>query len=228
MNFRDIAEQFNININDPQLFLDAFTHSSYSNEKKCNDYEKIEFIGDGVLDLIIADLTYHAYPTLRQGELTKMRSFLVCSASLANYARKYHFEKAIRIGQGELHAGGPNQKILEDVFEAFIGAVYLDQGFEFVKKLIINIFEDDIKNFNFDNLTDYKSKLQEDLQSNHRGNIVYHVISEKGTAQDKMFTVEVKMILEDKSEIRLGQGSGKKKKIAEENAAKDAISTKAG
>lgn len=230
MDYKEIAEKFHIRMNEEQLFIDAFTHSSYSNEKRngCRDYERIEFVGDGVLDLVVADLIYRHYPEMKQGEMTKLRSNLVCSASLADFAREYGFGEAIRLGHGELQSGGPNQKILEDVFEAFIGATYLDQGYEFTKKMIEDIFLDDILTYNLEELTDYKSKLQEDLQSNYRGNIVYRVISESGSSQDKHFVVEVSMILDDSSELKLGRGSGRSKKKAEEAAAKDAISKKAG
>lgn len=230
MNYRDIAETFGIKIRNEQLYIDAFTHSSFSNEKKnrCSDYERIEFVGDGVLDLVIADLIFTMYPDMKQGEMTKLRANLVCSASLAQYAREYGFFEAIRLGHGEIQSGGPNQKILEDVFESFIGATYLDQGFAFTKKLLEGIFLPAIRNYDLEKLTDYKSKLQEDLQSNHRGNIAYRVIEESGSSQDKHFVVEVVMILEDYSELKLGKGEGRNKKQAEEAAAKDAISKKAG
>lgn len=229
MDYKDVAKKFNIEIHNEQLFIDAFTHSSFSNERKtCQDYERIEFIGDGVLDLVVADLVFKLYPNMKQGELTKLRANLVCSTSLASFARKFEFNKAIRLGHGEIQAGGPNQKILEDVFEAFIGATYLDQGFEFTKNIIKDIFYESIVNYDLDKLTDYKSKLQEYLQSNYRGNIVYRVISETGTSQDKNFVVEVIINLDDSSSLVLGKGSGRNKKMAEEAAAKDAMSKKAG
>lgn len=229
MDYKDVAKKFNIEIHNEQLFIDAFTHSSFSNERKtCQDYERIEFIGDGVLDLVVADLVFKLYPNMKQGELTKLRANLVCSTSLASFARKFEFNKAIRLGHGEIQAGGPNQKILEDVFEAFIGATYLDQGFEFTKNIIKDIFYESIVNYDLDKLTDYKSKLQEYLQSNYRGNIVYRVISETGTSQDKNFVVEVMINLDDSSSLVLGKGSGRNKKMAEEAAAKDAMSKKAG
>ncbi len=230
MDYRDIVKYFNIDVNNHQLYIDAFTHSSFSNENKkmCNDYEQIEFIGDAVLDLIVADLVFKQYPTMKQGELTKLRSNLVCSSSLAGYAKEYGFQSAIRLGHGERQSGGPNQKILEDVFESFIGAIYLDKGFDCVKKIVERIFMPAIINYNLDNLTDYKSKLQEDLQSNYRGNIIYRIVSEQGSSQDKHFIVEVSMVLDDGSELKLGRGEGRNKKQAEEQAAKDAISKKAG
>lgn len=228
MNYLLITEQFGIHIHNHQLFIDAFTHSSYANEKKdgSKDYERIEFIGDGVLDLVVADLIFNKYPNMKQGEMTKLRSSLVCSSSLASYAEKYGFKKVIRLGQGEIKSGGPNQKILEDVFEAFIGATYLDQGFAFTKKLIENVIQDDLENFDLDSLTDYKSKLQEYLQSSYRGNISYKVINEQGMSHNKTFTVEVSIII-DETLYKLGIGVGKNKKQAEQFAAKNALEKKA-
>lgn len=230
MTYKDIAKQFNIEIKNEKLFLTAFTHSSFTNEIKdgSEDYERLEFVGDGVLALIIAVLIYQCYPTMNQGMMSKLRSCLVRSSSLANYARKYQFNNAIRIGHGEIASGGPNEKILEDVFEAFVGAVYLDQGFAFVKNMIESIFMEDIKNFDLDDLTDYKSRLQEDFQANSRGNVVYEVIEESGLSQDKKFVVEVSVVLEDKTVLKLGRGEGRNKKAAQEAAAKDAYKRKAG
>lgn len=110
----------------------------------------------------------------------------------------------------------------------FIGATYLDQGYDFVKELITKIVIDDIKHFDIDLLTDYKSKLQELLQANYRGNIKYEVTNETGPAQDKTFYVEVYMVMLDKSVLKLGKGVGKNMKLAEEDAARDALSKKAG
>ena len=142
MTYKDIAKQFNIKIKNDKLFLTAFTHSSFTNEVKdgSEDYERLEFVGDGVLSLTIAALIYQCYPSMKQGTMSKLRSSLVRSTALANYARKYNFSDAIRVGHGEIVSGGPNEKILEDVFEAFIGAIYLDQGFELAYKIVKDNF----------------------------------------------------------------------------------------
>lgn len=229
MDYLQIAEKFNIKIKNHQLFIDAFTHSSYANEHKEDsvDYERIEFIGDGVLDLVVADLIFNKYPNMKQGEMTKLRAALVCSSSLSKYAEKYEFATAIRIGGSTIKSGGPNQKILEDVFEAFIGATYLDQGYAFTKKMILNIIKNDLENFDLSDLTDYKSKLQEYLQSSYRGNVIYRVIDEFGLDHDKTFTVEVSIVINNES-VKLGVGTGKNKKQAEQIAAKNALSKKAG
>ena len=229
MELIDVLNNFNIKPHKIEYYEEAFTHSSYANEVKNGvvDYERIEFIGDGVLDLIVADLIFNLYPTMSQGIMTKLRAQVVCSSTLASYSKKLGFGEIIKLGKGQIKEGA-NQKILEDVFESFIGATYLDQGYDFVKELITKIVIDDIKHFDIDLLTDYKSKLQELLQANYRGNIKYEVINETGPAQDKTFYVEVYMVMLDKSVLKSGKGSGKNMKLAEEDAARDALTKKAG
>ena len=221
MELIDVLNNFDIKPHKIEYYEEAFTHSSYANEVKNGvvDYERIEFIGDGVLDLIVADLIFNLYPNMPQGLMTKLRAQVVCSSTLASYSKKLGFGEIIKLGKGQIKEGA-NQKILEDVFESFIGATYLDQGYNFVI--------DDIKYFDIDLLTDYKSKLQELLQANYRGNIKYEVINETGPAQDKTFYVEVYMVMLDKSVLKLGKGSGKNMKLAEEDAARDALTKKAG
>ncbi len=218
----NILKNFNIIPNDIKLFEHAFSHSSFVNEIKGNhvDYERIEFMGDGVLDLIVADLIYRNHPEMDQGLMSKLRSSLVKRESLANYARKYGFGEAILLGNGEKINGGSNlDKILEDVFEAFIGAIYLDQGFERVYSIINQIFVNDIINYSIDEITDYKSRLQEYVQADTRDCVTYRVVKENGTAQNKTFIIEVSW---DNNVWGVGKGSSKKK--AEQNAAKDALS----
>lgn len=220
--FLDVLKKFNIVPNDVTLFEHAFSHSSFVNEIRGNhvDYERIEFIGDGVLDLVVADLVYKNHPTMDQGLMSKLRSSLVKREALANYARKYGFGEAILLGNGEKINGGSNlDKILEDVFESFIGAVYLDQGFDRVYTLIKDIFINDVINYSLDELTDYKSRLQEYVQADTRDCVTYRVIKETGSSQDKNFVVEVGW----EGNV-WGVGSGQSKKKAEQNAAKDALS----
>ena len=230
MNYKKICDYFNIEINNHQLYVDAFTHSSFANERKngIKDYERLEFIGDRVLSMMIAELIFDYFPNMNQGKMTKLKISLENGAILPKYAKRYGFEDVIRLGNGQIKSGGANDKILEDVFEAFIGALYKDQGFEKTKAIIEYIFLEGIFDMQNEDLTDYKSRLQEYLQANMRGNIKYNVLEETGTAQDKHFLVEVVMFLEDGTELKLGRGEGRNKKIAEENAAKDALSKKAG
>ena len=154
-----------------------------------------------------------------EGLLSKLRSFLVRKESLSNYARKMHLENYIRVGHSISKASiVSSNKILEDVFEALVGAIYLDKGFEIVYRYISDILLNDIINVDVDLLTDYKSKLQEYMQSEQRDTVTYETIDEKGPAHDKTFVVNVLY-----NGIVLGTGSGKSKKEAEEKAAKAAL-----
>lgn len=217
-----VLNKFNIKPNHLDIFEHAFSHPSFVNENKGKyvDYERIEFIGDGVLDLIVADLIFKNHENMDQGLMSKLRSHLVRRESLAKYARKYGLGEAVLLGHGEKNNGGNNlDKILEDVFESFIGAIYLDQGFDAVYKIITKIFLQDVINYSLDDITDYKSRLQEYVQSDTRETVIYRTIKETGNSQDKEFTVEV---LWDGNVWGVGVGSNKKK--AEQNAAKDALS----
>ena len=220
--FMDVLNRFNIVPNDVSLFEHAFSHSSFVNEIRGNhvDYERIEFIGDGVLDLIVADLIFKNHPEMDQGLMSKLRSHLVRRESLAKYARTYGLGEAILLGNGEKLNGGSNlDKILEDVFESFIGAIYLDQGFDFVYKIIVDVFLNDVINCSLEEITDYKSRLQEYVQADTRDCVTYRIIKESGTSQDKSFTAEV--MWDDQV---WGVGEGQSKKKAEQSAAKDALS----
>ena len=161
MSIRDILREFNISTSSYYLYEQAFSHSSYAHEHgDKHDYERIEFMGDAVLDLVVADLVFKNHPNMPQGDMSKLRSKLVKKESLANYARKYNFGEAILLGNGEKQNGGKNlDKILEDVFEAFIGAIYLDLGYDMTYSIIKKIFLDDVINYSSDELTDYKFKL---------------------------------------------------------------------
>lgn len=204
------------------LFELAFTHPSYNSEgnTKHQDYERLEFIGDSVIGFVSADLIFKAHPEMDQGLMSKLRSSLVRSKSLAEYARKINLFSYIRTG----HSISEDQlcnsdKILEDVFEAFIGATYLSAGIDFTYKLIKSFIYNDILHAKVDNLIDPKTRLQEEMQDEYRESVKYVVIDEKGPAHDKTFFVEVLF-----NGIVLGKGSGKSKKAAEEAAASDALS----
>ena len=221
IDISDILKSFKIETSNRSLYRQAFTHSSYTNEKKTKTghYERLEFIGDGVLDLVLADLVYKTYPKLDQGELSKLRIYFVNGVTLTQYARKYHFDEVLLLGKGQKTNGGSNDKILEDVFEAFLGAVYLDQGFDFVYNLLKEIFLDDIKNVSLNVLKDYKSQLQEFVQADTRNCVTYRCISEKGNPPHTEFVCEV---MWDDQVYGVGKGTSKKK--AEQEAARDALS----
>ncbi len=212
-----ILEELRIIPNNMELFLTAFTHSSYCNENKDTEsYERLEFLGDKVLDFIVTEYLY-INRHLVEGEMTKVRASHVCEDALSEYSLNCHFDEYLRLGKGEEVTGGRHKKaILADVFEAFIGALYLDQGMdktkEFVNKTVIKSINKNEEIFN-----DYKSKLQELVQTDKKS-LEYIVVSEKGPSHDKEF--EINVVVEN---IVYGKGIGKTKKEAEQNAAKDAL-----
>ena len=204
------------------LYEQALTHPSYNGDvnTKHQDYEKLEFMGDAVLGYVTADLVYKNRPEMSEGNLTKLRSVLVSTKPLAEYARKINLHEYIRIGHSiTLNQVKESDKILENVLEALIGATYLDAGLKVAYGLIKKLLLKDILAYDADNLTDYKSKLQEEIQAEHRDAVQYVTISQSGPAHDRTFTVQVLF-----NDIVLGTGTGKSKKKAEEMAAKDALS----
>ena len=212
----NIFKKLDINPTNMNLYYQAFTHSSYTNENPSYpNYERLEFLGDAVLEIIISDYLYKEWH-LEEGTMTKMRANYVCEKACATYARDLNFESDVRIGNNE----EINDTIIADIFEAFIGALYLDKGFDFTSKLVMNIIKPYIdKNVNF--LIDYKSALQEKIQSIKK-TVTYEVIEESGPAHNKKFTSVVKV-----DDIILGKGTGNSKKASEQEAAKDALSKEA-
>ena len=221
-NVCDLLKKLHITYKDIAIYEQALTHSSYNGDvnTKHQDYEKLEFMGDAVLGYVTADLVYKNRPEMSEGNLTKLRSVLVSTKPLAAYARKIHLDEYVRIGHSITQAQvKESDKILENVFESLVGAIYLDAGlntaYRFIKKVLLN----DILSYDADNLTDYKTKLQEEIQAEHRDAVQYVTVSQTGPAHDRTFTVQVKY-----NDIVLGTGTGKSKKKAEEMAAKDALS----
>ena len=221
-NVSDLLKKLHITYKNLAIYEQALTHPSYNGDAntKHQDYEKLEFMGDSVLGYVTADLVYKNRPEMSEGDLTKLRSVLVSTKPLAAYARKISLDQYVRIG----HSITANQvkesdKILENVFESLIGAIYLDAGLKAAYRFIKYILLKDIKSYDADNLTDYKTKLQEEIQAEHRDAVQYATISQSGPAHDRTFTVQVKY-----NDIVLGTGTGKSKKKAEEMAAKDALS----
>ncbi len=217
----NFLSNINIEPNDSQLYELALTHSSFNADAntKHHDYERLEYIGDAVIGFVVADLIYKIHKTMEPGLMSKMRSYLVKSSSLASYARKiklYDFIKAGHsLSQKQIEK---SDKILEDVFEALIGAIYLDQGLNSAYHFIDKFVHDEIKNIDLDVLTDYKTKLQEAMQAEYRNSVQYSVEKVEGPAHDRTFTVIVEF-----NGLFLARGVGKSKKSAEENAAKNAL-----
>ena len=217
-----LLEQFDLVFSDETLLETAFTHTSYANEHrllKISHNERLEFLGDAVLQLIISEYLYTKYPKRPEGDLSKLRSMIVREESLAGFARDCQFDQFIKLGRGEEKSGGRNRDtILGDLFEAFLGALLLDKGVEAVKNFLYQVMIPKVEAGDFERVTDYKTKLQELLQINGDVEIAYQVVSETGPAHAKNFAVAV-LINGRKS----GQGQGRSKKLAEQEAAKNAF-----
>ena len=217
-----LLEQFDLVFSDETLLETAFTHTSYANEHrllKISHNERLEFLGDAVLQLIISEYLYIKYPKRPEGDLSKLRSMIVREESLAGFARDCQFDHFIKLGRGEEKSGGRNRDtILGDLFEAFLGALLLDKGVEAVKSFLYQVMIPKVEAGDFERVTDYKTKLQELLQINGDVEIAYQVVSETGPAHAKNFEVAV-LINGRKS----GQGQGRSKKLAEQEAAKNAF-----
>ena len=205
-----LLEQFDLVFSDETLLETAL---------KISHNERLEFLGDAVLQLIISEYLYTKYPKRPEGDLSKLRSMIVREESLAGFARDCQFDQFIKLGRGEEKSGGRNRDtILGDLFEAFLGALLLDKGVEAVKSFLYQVMIPKVEVGDFERVTDYKTKLQELLQINGDVEIAYQVVSETGPAHAKNFEVAV-LINGRKS----GQGQGRSKKLAEQEAAKNAF-----
>ena len=221
-NVEVLLKKLHIAYKNVAIYEQALTHPSYNGDAntKHQDYEKLEFMGDAVLGYVTADLVYKNRPEMSEGNLTKLRSVLVSTKPLAEYARKINLHEYIRIGHSiTLNQVKESDKILENVLEALIGAIYLDAGLKSAYGVIKKLLLKDILAYDADNLTDYKSKLQEEIQAEHRDAVQYVTVEQSGPAHDRTFKVHVLY-----NDIVLGVGTGKSKKKAEEMAAKDALS----
>lgn len=217
-----LLERFNLTFKDKELLLTAFTHTSYANEHrllKVSHNERLEFLGDAVLQLIISQYLFAKYPKKPEGELSKLRSTIVREESLADFSCRCGFDQFIRLGKGEEKTGGRQRAaILADLFEAFLGALLLDQGFDAVNQFLQKEVVSQVELGNYAKVSDHKTKLQEILQVDGDIRIVYQVIAESGPAHDKLFEVEVSA-----DDRVIGYGKGKSKKLAEQAAAKNAL-----
>lgn len=214
----ELERYFGLNFRDKRILITALTHSSYANENNCESNERLEFIGDAVLDLLMGKYLYTQHKEYDEGDLTKKRAKNVCESALVEYSKECNLKKYMLLGKGEEKSGGRNRVALQaDAFEALIGAVYIDKGLEETYKIFNKVvlpvsLEDREENF-----VDYKSYLQELVQSDKR-TLEYKIIAEEGPSHNKNFTTRVYM-----DEILMGEGVGKSKKIAEQNAAEMAL-----
>ena len=203
------------------LLLNALAHSSYANENRgISDNERLEFLGDAVLGLVIADYLYRLFEKHKEGDLTKIRASIVSEGPLSQIARDIRLGRFLLLGKGEAISGGRDRdSVLADALEAVIGAVYLEAGINQAKELIIGLFSSLMENsFQGKGFQDYKTNLQEVLQAMGEEEIVYRVIKETGPDHDKEFVIEVLC-----GRRVIGRGKGKSKKEAEQRAAKEAL-----
>ena len=212
----ELFNKLNIKPKNINLYKTAFSHSSYINEHKAkNDYERLEFLGDAVLDLVVADYLYNNHKD-SEGEMTKVRASYVCENANYCYAEGLNLENYILVGNGE-GKDGLKKAIVADIFEALMGAIYLDLGYATVRRVILKVILPYINNPNITFFSDYKSSLQEMVQTEQKS-LEYNLVKEEGPAHQKEFTTEV--IIDG---IVYGTGKGSSKKEAEQEAAKQAI-----
>ncbi|WP_373217958.1 ribonuclease III [Ruminococcus sp. 5_1_39BFAA] len=215
-----LEERIGYRFNNRRLLTQAMTHSSYANEKKlgkigCN--ERLEFLGDAVLELISSDYLYKKFPQIPEGELTKKRASLVCEPSLAFCAREFDLPQYLLLGKGEDMTGGRNRdSIVSDATEALLGAIYLDGGFASAKEFVLNFILNDMEHKQL--FYDSKTILQEIVQERSNHMVEYRLTKEEGPDHNKSFTVEVLV----NAEV-MGSGTGHTKKAAEQAAAYMAI-----
>ena len=213
-----LFKKIGITPNNMKLYTAAFSHSSYAHEHNVkSDYERLEFLGDAVLELVISEYLYKNME-VKEGDMTKIRASYVCENALCEYSKDLELSNYIKVGHGEEIDGGRFKKvILADIFESLMGAIYLDLGFDAVKDVILKIIVPYIENKNIIFFNDYKSVLQEFVQTEQKS-IIYELIQEEGPAHNKVFTMHVKI-----DNIVYGKGSANSKKEAEQEAAKDAL-----
>ena len=217
-----LLDKYNIKTNNKEIYDTAFSHSSYCNENNIKeDYQRLEFLGDKVLDLIMSDYLYHQ-TSFEEGKMTKIRSMYVCENALYEYALLLDFPEYVKVGKGEEQSGGKKRKaILADMFESFLGAVYLDQGYLKAKEIVYDVVIPFIQKTPEIFFMDYKSKLQELVQTDKKS-VDYILVKEEGPSHDRTFTINV--VVEG---IVLGTGIAKTKKDAEQAAAKEALDKQA-
>ena len=217
---RLLEERIGYCFQDKKLLRQALTHSSCSNEQKINklpDYERLEFLGDAVLELVSSDHIFRESPEMSEGELTKFRSSIVCEPALAFCARQIGLEEFILLGRGEELTGGRKRdSIISDVMEATIGAIYLDSGIEEARAFIGRFILSDLEHKQL--FYDAKTILQEEIQKENGGVLRYELVREEGPEHDKTFVVEVMV-----GDRKAGRGNGHSKKAAEQHAAYEAL-----
>lgn len=221
MNLWEFLESYKIEVNDRSLIENAFIHSSYVNESQedLEDNERLEFMGDAVLQICVSERLFKHHEQLSEGDMTLYRARLVNEKALAEYSLDLGLNQYLQLGLGEDKNGGRNRvSIVADLFESFVGALYLDSGMASVNIILNHVFEGIFENLEDLGITDYKTKLQEFIQSDSRKAVSYEVINVEGPSNAPIFEVVVKL-----DQLIFGTGRGKSKKKAEQMAAQDAF-----
>lgn len=218
---RQFEEIIHYTFKNKELLQEALSHSSYANENKKarRSNERLEFLGDSVLSLVVSQYLFQHFKALPEGELTKIRASLVCEKALYNFAQQIDLGEFISLGKGEEHTGGRERpSILADAFEAVIAAIYLDGGLEAARKHILSFIPQDVDSLKTISFNDYKTILQEIIQQNPEEKVEYVMKGQSGPDHDKAFVVQVCL----NSNV-IGNGTGRSKKQAEQMAAKEAL-----
>ena len=203
-----------------KYLMTALTHSSYANEgKHLQSNERLEFLGDAVLSIVVSEHLYAKFRNMQEGELTKLRASLVCESTLCAFARKIQLGEYLLFGRGERNSGGDKRpSILADAFEALIAAIRLDGGLECARTFVMGFIEEELDHPHYRRGKDYKTMLQEIIQQNAEERLTYVLAGESGPDHNKHFVVEVHL----NSNV-IGRGGGRSKKEAEQNAAQEAL-----
>ncbi|ADG06159.1 ribonuclease III [Kyrpidia tusciae] len=217
----ELEARLGITFRNASLLRQAFTHSSYRNEHRgdVEDNERLEFLGDAVLELLVSEFLFRAYPRFPEGELTRMRAAIVCEPSLVRFATALGLDQYIRLGRGEEMSGGRRRpSLLADVYEALIGAIFLDQGLEAAREFLQRMMFPALQREQAPILDDYKTMLQEHVQKVGLGPLTYRITDERGPAHHREFVAQVWI-----GGQAYGEGSGRSKKEAEQHAAREAL-----
>lgn len=222
LDFSVLEREIGYEFNNKELLINALTHTSYANEHKYKDVkhnERLEFLGDAVLELVTSEYLFTNMPDMPEGNMTKLRASLVCEPTLAIDAREIKLEQYIYLGKGEAETGGRNRdSIVSDAFEALIGAIYIDGGYEYARDFIIKFALNDIENKKL--FHDSKTVLQERVNSVKNATLSYEIVGESGPDHNKCY--EAVALL---NEQIIGKGTGHTKKAAEQQAAYQALKT---
>lgn len=219
-NIEDLLGKLNIKPHNLAVYIQAFTHPTYNSDKhfKIGDYQRLEFLGDSILGFVVASLLYKDRKDLDEGSLSQVRSALVKTNSLASISLELELDQYVRVGSAFAGKVSDQKHLLEDIFEALVGAIYVDLGIKEVTAFVTKIFEDKVKVFDPEDAKDPKSRLQEYFQSAYNNVVKYTVLAEAGPTNNRLFKVQVSY-----DNFILGVGEGKSKKEAEFEAAINAI-----